>query len=332
MTILQNTTSVLIVDDEALVRRTLRKCLAGEGFNCEEAGSVDEAFEHLKNKLSEVVILDIKMPGKLGSQALPEIKRDFPDTAVVMATAVIDPCIIAQCMKDGAEDYITKPFDVDHIVENIKIVLEKRRLQLEINRARTVLEGKAIEQTRMLQKTFSGAIESLISALEAKDQYTAGHSRRVTEIAVAIGRNLKLSEEMLEDLRWGSLLHDIGKIGIDAKIQNKPGKLTPEEYQCILGHCSIGPGIVQSLVNERIVEIIRHHHDWYDGSRTSQTIRKENIPLGARIVAVADSFDAMTSDRPYRAAISTNTAIAEITQCIAKQFDPIVVKAFLEIN
>jgi putative two-component system response regulator len=332
MTRLYNQPSVLIVDDEALVRRTIRKTLSDEGFSCGEAGSADEALQCLKSKPTEVVILDIKMPGKSGNELLPEIREHFPETAVVMATAVIEPDIIVQCMKDGAQDYITKPFDVDQIVESIKRVLVKRKLELELNKQRKMLKAKIEEQTRMLQKTFSGAVESLISALEAKDLYTAGHSRRVTDIAVAIGQKMGLSDDALEDLHWAALLHDIGKIGIDPKVQNKPGELTSEEYQYVLRHCSIGPGIVETLVNERIVETIMHHHDHYDGSGPNQVVRGEDIPLGARIIAVADTFDAMTSNRPYRSAMSMDAAVAEIKQYSTTQLDPKVVKAFLEIH
>jgi putative two-component system response regulator len=324
--------SLLIVDDEALVRRTLRKSLASEGFSCEEAASADEALQCLKQKRSEVVILDIMMPGKSGIELLPEIKESFPETAVVMATAVVNPDVIIQCMKEGAQDYITKPFDVDRIVDSIRQVLAKRNLELDLNKLRNNLQGKIDDQTRAIQKTFSGAVESLISALEAKDLYTGGHSRRVTDIAEAIGKKICLSDDELEDLHWAALLHDIGKIGIDPKIQNKPGNLTPDEYRYILSHCCLGPGIVQTLVNKNIIAIISHHHDHYDGSGPGQIVSGESIPMGSRIIAVADTFDAMTSTRPYRSALPPEAAIDEIKRCIATQFDPKVVKAFLELS
>lgn len=322
--------TILIVDDEKIIRRSLFKSLSRNGFYCEEAGNADEALEYMKSKPAELVILDIMMPGTSGNVLLPQLKNSFPDTAVVMATAVVDPDTIIQCMKDGAQDYITKPFDVNQLVDNIQMVLEKRRLEMNLKEKSQVLEGKVEEQAKELRNLFIDAVESLVSALEAKDKYTAGHSRRVTKIAVDTGRCLGLKGHELENLRWAALLHDIGKIGIDPSIQNKPGTLTPTEYDYILTHCSIGPGIVQPLVNEKIVEVIRHHHDSYDGIHLNQKVIGDKIPLGARILAVADSFDAMTSDRPYRAAMPTNKAIAEIKRCAGNQFDPKVVKAFLE--
>jgi putative two-component system response regulator len=322
---------ILIVDDEKTVRRSINKCLTRNGFSCDEAGDAAEALESMEKAPADLVILDIMMPGTSGSELLPQIKNSFPDTAVVMATAVVEPDTIINCMKNGAHDYITKPFDINELVANIQMVLKKRQLELNLKEKRQVLEGKVEEQSRELQKLFIDAIESLVSALEAKDKYTAGHSRRVTKIAVDSGRILGLNDEELENLRWAALLHDIGKIGIDSSVQNKPGMLTPTEYDYILTHCNIGPSIVAPLVNDRIVEAIRHHHDSYDGSGLNQKVRGEEIPLGARILAVADSFDAMTSDRPYRPAMTASKAVAEIKKCAGTQYDPVVVKAFLKI-
>jgi putative nucleotidyltransferase with HDIG domain len=153
----------------------------------------------------------------------------------------------------------------------------------------------------------------------------------VTEIAVATGRELGLSPDDIEDLRWGGLLHDVGKIAVDQLIQNKPGRLTPEEYEHIMIHAHVGAGIVKPVVNEKVVEMIEHHHDHYDGSGLHQVAAGEDIPLGARILAVADAFDAMTSDRPYRCAMSVDEALKEVRRCIGTQFDPVVAAAFLKI-
>ncbi|NQT31265.1 MAG: HD domain-containing protein [Deltaproteobacteria bacterium] len=183
-----------------------------------------------------------------------------------------------------------------------------------------------------MRRLFLGAIEALVFALEAKDKYTAGHSRRVTKLALAIGKQLGLPKDEIEDLRWGSLLHDVGKIAVDQSIQNKPEKLTRVEYEHIMIHAQIGAGIVKPVVNDRVVAMIEHHHDRYDGAGLNQTVSGEDMPLGARIMAAADAFDAMTSDRPYRPAIPVEEALGEIKRCVDTQFDPVVARAFLKIS
>jgi putative nucleotidyltransferase with HDIG domain len=249
-----------------------------------------------------------------------------------MATAVAEANLAIQCMRLGADDYITKPFNLDEVVLNVEKTLEKRMLEQQIKGYQEHLQQKVEQQTGEIRRLFLGSIESLVFALEAKDKYTAGHSRRVTEIALVIGRELKLSEEDLENLRWGSLLHDVGKIAVDHFVQNKPGKLTPAEYEHIMIHAHVGAGIVKHVVNEKVVEIVEHHHDHYDGSGLHQVIAGEDIPLGARILAVADAYDAMTSDRPYRLGMPTEEARQEIKRCIGTQFDQVVASAFLKID
>lgn len=322
---------ILVVDDEATVRKLLCQRLSREGHQCEEADGAEQALEKLKANPADVMILDIKMPGKSGMELLPEIKASYPDTAVMMATALNDINISIQCMKEGAYDYICKPFNLTEVVLSVEGVLEKKRLELEIREYQQFLEEKVDEQTKEIREVFLGAIEALAFALEAKDKYTAGHSRRVTEIAVAIGKEMGLSTDCVEDLRWGGLLHDVGKIAVDQIIQNKPGKLTPEEYEHIMTHANVGAGIVKPVVNDKVVEMILHHHDRYDGSGRKQTVTGKKIPVGARILAVADAFDAMTSDRPYRMAMSIDEALNEIGRCTGSQFDPEITTAFLKI-
>jgi cyclic di-GMP phosphodiesterase len=320
---------LLIVDDEAAIRRLIRHRLSGEGYQCEEADSAEQALNTLKISPIALAILDIKMPGKSGIELLPEIKSGYPDTAVIMATAVNDINIAIQCLKQGADDYICKPFNLEELSLSVQRALEKRRLLLEIREYQQYLEEKVEEQMGEIRKLFLGAIEALVSALEAKDKYTGGHSRRVTEIALALGNELGLSAQDIEDLRLGSLLHDIGKIAIDQAIQNKPGKLTSEEYEHIMTHVHVGAEIVRPVVGKKITEMIEHHHDHYDGSGLHQVIAGNDIPLAARILAVADAFDAMISDRPYRSAMSITDIVEEIKRCAGTQFDPTVVAAFI---
>jgi len=178
---------------------------------------------------------------------------------------------------------------------------------------------------------YLSVMDTLVYALEAKDKYTAGHSQRVAELSVAIGKELKLPADELEDLHWGALLHDIGKIAVDQAIQNKKGKLTSEEYQQVMIHVDIGAKIVRWLTNTRTVEMIKNHHCHYDGKGAEESLTGKDIPLGARIIALADAYDAMTSDRPYRGALSAKDAIAEVRRCTGSQFDPMVVSAFSRV-
>jgi len=233
-------------------------------------------------------------------------------------------------MRLGADDYITKPFNLDEVTINVEKTLEKLRLEQRIKEYQDQLQQKADQQTGEIRTLFLGSIESLVFALEAKDKNTAGHSKRVREISLILGRELHLAESDLDNLRWGSLLHDVGKIAVDQFIQNKPGKLTPAEYEHIMIHAQVGAGIVKPVVNMSVVAIIEHHHDHYDGSGLHQLVKGEDIPLGARILAVADAFDAMTSNRPYRPAMPEEAARQEIERCLGAQFDPVVARAFLD--
>jgi len=323
--------TLLIVDDEVAIRNLLHQKLLQEGYRCKEAATAETALNVLSASPIALVILDIMLPDKSGTELLPEIKSGYPDTAVVMVTAVSKIDVATQCLKWGADDYLCKPFDLTEVSLSVQRALERRSLRLNIKEYQQYLEEKIEEQTLEMRKLFFGAIEALASALEAKDKYTGGHSRRVTELALALGTELGLSAKDTEDLRWGSLLHDVGKIAVDQRIQNKPDKLTQEEYEHIMIHSHIGADIVRPVVNESITEMIEHHHDHYDGSGLNQVVAGKDIPLGARILAVADAFDALTSDRPYRPAMSREEALDEIKRCMRTQFDPLVANAFLRM-
>jgi putative two-component system response regulator len=319
--------SILIVDDEELIRRSIRKKLTKEGYNCAEASCGDDALLHLSGNQADLVILDVMMPGRPGTAILPEIKAGYPDTAVVMATAVTDPKTVIDCMKNGAHDYIPKPFELEEVVLAVGNALMKRRLEVELKRHRDSLERAADNQGKEIRKVTLASFEALVNALEAKDRYTAGHSKRVAALSEAIALEMCLSDADMDNLRWGALLHDVGKIAVDPAIQNKPAKLTAEEYTHMMMHTQIGPSIVEPVANREILEIIRCHHHRYEGA-ADQPVKGNDIPLGARIVAVADTYDAMTSDRPYRAGLTSEAARAEIRRCSGTQFDPAAADAF----
>ena len=324
--------TVLIVDDETIVRRLLRQALSGRGYPCREAGNADEALAQLKDDSVGLVLLDVNMPGRSGVELLSEIKADHPDTAVIMATAVTDADIAIKCLKQGAYDYVTKPFNLDEVALSVKRALEKRSLEFENRDYRQHLEQKVTEQAEKIRVSFLNSITSLAYALEAKDKYTSGHSVRVAETSVAIAREMALPEEAVEKIRLAGQLHDIGKIGVRETVLNKPGGLTGDEFAHIEHHPGVGERILAPVVDDvEILATVRHHHERYKGTGYPDELAEEAIPLGARILAVADAFDAMTSERPYRKAMEREAAVAEIEHGAGSQFDPSVVDAFLRV-
>jgi len=320
---------ILIVDDEELIRRLLHQKLSSEGYRCQKASSAAQALDKLKSNPVELVILDIKMPGKSGMELLLELRARYPDTAVIMATAIADTTTAIQCMKEGAYDYITKPFNLDEVVLSIDRALEKRRLELENKDYQQHLEQKVEEQAGKIRTSFLNAVTALAYALEAKDIYTSGHSQRVTKISVAIAGELGMPQDSVDKIRLAGLVHDIGKIGIRESVLNKPAPLTDEEFRHIRSHCQAGEHILTPIVEDReILRAVRHHHERYDGMGYPDGLKGEQIPLGAKILSVADAFDAMTSERPYRSAMSAQDACAEIERCKGTQFAPRVADAF----
>lgn len=325
--------TILIVDDEKAVRKLLHKRLKSEGYHCEQAGNADEALARLEDSSTDLVLLDIKTPGKSGMELLTEIKERYHDAAVIMTTGTSGIATAIESTRQGAYDYVTKPFDLDEVVHNVKRAMERRRVELEFRDYQQHLEQRLEQQAKEIRETFLGAMAALCFALEAKDAYTAGHSRRVSEIAVTIGKKLALTDDELNDLRWGCLIHDIGKVAVDPLIINKPSRLTAEEYEHVMTHPTVGASIVGQVVkNKRIVEAIEYHHARYDGSGLNQKLKGKDIPLIARIIAVADAYDAMTSIRPHRTAWTREQALAEIRWEVGRQFDPLVANTFLEMS
>ena len=323
--------SILIVDDEEAIRRLLHQKLSDEGYQCLEAVNAEQALEKLVSNAISLVILDVRMPGKSGIELLPEIKASYPSTVVIMATATTDTNIAIQCMKLGAYDYITKPFNLDEFTISIGRALEKRRLELENKEYQQHLEDKVAEQTGRIRASFLNAIRALAYALEAKDKYTSGHSQRVADISATIAKEVGLSGESVDRIVLAGLVHDIGKIGVTESILNKPERLTNDESRHVQKHPGIGERILAPIADdEEILRLVRSHHERYNGSGYPDGLKDTQIPLGARILAIADAYEAMTSERPYRKAMNAKAASTEIERGKGTHFDPGVADAFLK--
>jgi putative two-component system response regulator len=348
---------VMVVDDEARVREILFRSLTEAGYECTTATNGSSALRKLKDGPIDLVLLDINMPGKSGSKVLKEIKTQYPDTVVIMVTAIADVRTAIDLLTVGAYDYIIKPFDLNVLKVSIRRALDRRRLILENRSYQLHLEEKVKAQTDKIRQSFINSITSLAYALEAKDAYTRGHSDRVTKIAIDIAQKLSLSEDEVEKIRLAGLVHDIGKIGVRESVLNKPDKLTDEEYRHVKAHCEIGERILSPIIEDKVIlNMVRHHHEHYDGRGYPDGLLAMQIPQGsqmlsmneafdttlgaeankgqlvqgARILAVADAYDAMTSNRPYRPAMYHETACAELEKGKGTQFDPAVVDAFLQ--
>ena len=323
----------LVVDDEPRLRQVLSRLMESDGFDCEQAGSGVEALERLQKQPASLVLTDLRMPQMDGLELLRHVRALYPDTAVVMITAVADVETAVGCLAIGAMDYLTKPFHLDEVRARVSQALEKQRLILENREYHERLEQRVHEQARRIERIFLGSIQSLAEALEVKDPYTRGHSIRVSAYSVTIARRLALDGAMVRDIELGGHVHDIGKIGVREAVLNKPGRLTGAEYEHIMTHPVVGWRILSPLIADapRILSVVRSHHERYDGRGIPDGLAGELIPLEARIAAIADAFDAMTSVRPYRAgaSLTVDAAAAELVRCSGTQFDPALVVTFV---
>ncbi|HKV73101.1 MAG TPA: HD domain-containing phosphohydrolase [Gemmatimonadales bacterium] len=322
----------LVVDDDAQVRAVIAKLLRTQGLEAIEIESGESALEWLERQ-GEVplIISDIQMPGLDGIALLDEVRRRWPNTAVIMLTGVSDVKTAVACLDRGALDYIGKPALVEEVRARVAKALEKRELLLRSQFYQRILESRVRQQAQRIKELFLEGVQTLAHALEAKDSYTRDHSRRVSRYAARTALRLGLIEDRLEDIRLGAELHDIGKIGTRESVLNKPAPLTAEEFAHIAEHTVLGEKILAPLARESpvVLSIVRSHHERMDGRGFPDGLVGDRIPIEARIVCVADAFDAMTSSRPYRNSLTPPEAYEELRRSAGTQFDPEVVAAFL---
>jgi putative two-component system response regulator len=330
--IVAGSANCLVVDDEPSVRRSLVRMLQAQGFNCFEAGSGREALGVLE-RIGEapLVISDMRMPELDGVGLLEAVRQRYPDTSVIMLTGMTETTTAVDCLHMGAADFLLKPISVGELQARVARVLEKRALVLQNRFYQQNLERQVHEQAQRIQELFLQGVQMLARALEAKDAYTRGHSIRVSQYAVGTAQRLGFDGASLDGIRLGGELHDIGKIGTREAVLHKPGTLTDDEFRQITEHPALGERMLLPLAAESpdVLRIVRSHHERLDGRGFPDGLRGEKIPIEARIVAVADAFDAMTTERPYRDSRPPDVAVAELRRVAGTQLDPDAVEAFV---
>lgn len=331
---------ILVVDDETPVREAVCSILTHAGYECYPVTSGGDALTVLRsNESISIVLSDLIMEGMDGLTLLSRMRQDFPEIPVVMVTAVHDISVALAAIRNGAYDYLLKPFEKEQLLAMVRRALETRRLRLENLAYQTKLESLVSARTEALRKalaelerSYDITLEVLGDALDLKDAETEGHSKRVTAFTIAIARQMKLPQERIRIIARGAFLHDVGKMAIPDAILRKPGRLSPDEQDIMRQHAYKGFQLLRNIPYlHEAADIVHSHQERYDGSGYPRGLKGEQIPLGARIFAIADTFDAMTSDRPYRAAQSVSSGRREIERHAGKQFDPEIVKVFLEV-
>ena len=329
---------VLIVDDEIFIRESLSIFLEDEGFEVITAENGCIGIEEFKNNQPDIVILDLRMPEISGMEVIPKIREITDLVPIIIVSGNNEVSDAVEALRIGAWDYITKPIqDLNTMLHRMDLVLNQALLLKDNRMYQNHLEEMVAERTQDLELSRNKLSEAMFNTIlvltqtiEAKDPYTRGHCLRVSEYSVAMGVELGFSKTELYNLQLGALLHDIGKIGIPGIILNKPGKLTPEEYEIIKKHPAIGEKILQNIdYFKPFLNIIRHHHEWDNGCGYPD---KEcgSTHVGSTIVAVADVYDSLVTDRPYRNAMSTEKALEILNEQKGSQFCPKIIDLFMD--
>ncbi len=334
-----NKSKILVVDDELGPRESLRMILKDE-YEVITAANGSQALEHLEDSEFALIILDIRMPGISGIELLKKVKEKAPSTEVVMITAYASVDTATKALRLGALDYLIKPFDQAAVLDVVQKGISRRNESRSIKKrlsdlqlANKSLEAQVEESYNNIQKHFEETINSLVAAVDAKDSYTKGHQERVAELVYMIGEIMGMDEEDLVVLQKAATLHDIGKIGVDESVLRKPGNLCREEYDMVKKHPVIGAEILSPVkFLGEVIPLVLHHHEYYDGSGYPLGLKGEEIPLGARIIAVADAVDAMLRERPYAPRKTVFETCEELRRVSGTQLDPKMVEAVLDRN
>jgi len=331
---------ILVVDDEAAIREIVSSMLRNAGYQPTTARSGSDALQVIaSNPAFDLVLSDLMMAEMDGNALLARLKVEFPDLPVIMVTAVHDISIALDALRHGAYDYLLKPFEREQLLSGVRRALDHNRLKLENRAYQQNLEALVAARTEQLrhamtelERSYDITLEALGDALDLKDAETEGHSKRVTAFTIALARAMGLPGERIRVIARGAFLHDIGKMAIPDAILRKPGKLTADETDIMREHCQRGYQMLKKIpFLSEAADIVYSHQECYDGTGYPRGLKGDEIPMGARLFAIADTLDAITSDRPYRAAQSIDAARKEIARFAGTQFDPNIVSVFLRM-
>jgi len=323
---------VLIVDDEIYIQEILKATLGDAGFECVTAGDAEAALTALASQSFDLAFTDIRMPGKQGTELLREVKKAYPEVVVIIITAVDSASMAIQSMHMGAYDYIIKPFNLEQVLLSADRALDKRRLENANKEYQRYLVQMADEREAENRRLFYSMTQVLIHLLDLKIPFNVGHALRVAEKSRYVARDLRMTDDGVRKVYLAALLHDVGMILVEDVLLNKQGSLTPQEQRHFLERTALAEEVLRPILDdEEVLKSIRHNRERYDGTGHPDGLKGNLIPLGARIIAVVEAFDAMTVWRPYRMPRLPQEAIKELSRCSSTQFDPQVVTMFADL-
>ncbi|HTM24683.1 MAG TPA: HD domain-containing phosphohydrolase [Vicinamibacterales bacterium] len=333
------TESILVVDDETGVRELIARWLANGGYAVSTASGADEALERIHDAPPAVALCDIRMPGHDGLWLAREIRRDAPETAVIMATGVQDVGPAVTSLRQGVIDYLTKPFGRDRLRESVLRGVEWHKAARESRRWRETLQGEVEVRRDRLRDALAAltidsdaALDGFLSVLLLADHDAYAHAYRVAALAASVGCALQLGDDDMASLERAALMHDIGKLAMPEAVLRKPAPLTIEEQHLIRQHPQIAADLIANVPYlQKAAELVRDAHERIDGLGYPNGSHASDVALGARVIAVADAFDAMTRPRVFRDAITAREALLELDRCAGTQFDRLVVDMFKRV-
>jgi response regulator RpfG family c-di-GMP phosphodiesterase len=323
--------SILLVEDNGFERSAISDFLLSRGMTVDTVSNGQEALNITRGNGYDLVITDILMPEMDGIEMLRHLRHKLPDLPVIIITSSSDINYAIEALRLSVTDYMLKPVDFQELETRIALSLMKVQARKQERVRQFQMVEKVIEQEKKLEDTFLYAVRTLINAIEARDQYTKGHSIRVTRLVDLHLRKLGINSDLMSDIILASQLHDTGKMGISDKILNKPGGLSTDEQHIMRTHPEVGYHILKPILPDECLKGILHHHERWDGEGYPMNLSGKSIPIAARIITIADAYDAMITDRKYRPAVAVDDALQEIENRTGTQFDPDLVPPFLDI-